>query len=748
MTSNGHESGKPLRAGDPRELDGYRIVSRLGRGGMGTVYLAKDAAERSVAIKLIHPDLADDESFRLRFAREVDSARRVARFSTAGVIDARLEGEPLFIASEYVPGPNLDEAVRGGTPMHGGTLEGLAMGVAAALTAIHGSGIVHRDLKPANVLLSPVGPKVIDFGIARALDDTGGAVTRSSQLMGTPSYMAPELILGEQATAAADIFAWGCLVAFAGTGKAPFDAATVPAVLHNISSAPPKLDGLDPSLLDLVSSALDKEPGNRPTSQQILARLTGQSEPEESEVRRTISTSWAPPSSAPVPGLPPEDTQAGQGQAPAGGSTRPAGQPTDTSGQPTQAGVQSTQAYTQAQPPVPHDPQMPPPQQGQPYPPGNAPQQGQPGQQGQFHNPHLPPQQGMGQGGPGPQGPHGHYPQGPYGPSGGQPPFPQSQQMGHPPHGQSPSHGQAVFGAQGGSGGPGQPPTAQAAANGADGSARGRRKLVLIGGAAAAVVLLIGVGATALFSGSEAPPEDITSIYATDFATDPDWISNRSFDQSDPEHSDGYWEEQNAMVLQLDPDSNPSRGEVVPFERETPEHVLIETNVAAMEGPGEGQIGVRCWDQDGDEERTQYEALLRFDGEEAQIRRVTEESGDNALAETTDVGGFETYDLYDERSSVTGLPYDVQVADLVTNNLKLSCEYVNEEDEDPYMDLNMWVNDSLVLSATDENPLPDDGDLDDEDRRRVGAVMRPSAGTEPLTAAFTDYALYRINVED
>ena len=207
MTPNGHSSGKPLRAGDPRELDGYRIVGRLGRGGMGTVYLAEDPGGRSVAVKLIHPDLADDESFRKRFAREVDSARRVARFSTAGVIDARLEGEPLFIVSEYVAGPNLDEAVRAQGPMHGGTLEGLAMGVAAALTAIHGSGVVHRDLKPANVLLSTVGPKVIDFGIARALDDAGGGITRSSQLMGTPSYMAPELILGEQATPAADIFA-------------------------------------------------------------------------------------------------------------------------------------------------------------------------------------------------------------------------------------------------------------------------------------------------------------------------------------------------------------------------------------------------------------------------------------------------------------------------------------------------------------------------------------------------------------
>ncbi|GHC89962.1 hypothetical protein GCM10007079_35850 [Nocardiopsis terrae] len=735
MTSNGHESGKPLRAGDPRELDGYRIVSRLGRGGMGTVYLAKDAAERSVAVKLIHPDLADDESFRLRFAREVASARRVARFSTAGVIDARLEGEPLFIVSEYVPGPNLDEAVRSGEPMHGGTLEGLAMGVAAALTAIHGSGIVHRDLKPANVLLSPVGPKVIDFGIARALDDSGGAVTRSSQLMGTPSYMAPELILGEQATAAADIFAWGCLVAFAGTGHAPFDAATVPAVLHNISSAQPRLDGLDPSLLDLVGSALDKNPGNRPTSQQLLARLTGQQDPEEAEIRRTITTSWAPPSSSPVPGRPPE--AAGQelrGQAaegPAAPEERPA------------------QALTQNGP-VPPTRHMQP--QGQPA------QQGQPLPQGQYPHPNAPqsgPQQGVPQSQIGYGGPSGGHPSVPPYQQPGQPqygqaqyaqtPYGQTAQHGQTPYGQSPPHGQPAHAAHSGPGGPSgpqQPPTAR---NGGR-APGGRRGALLVGGAAAAVLLVVGVGATALLSGSEDPPENTTSIYITDFATEPDWSGLGVFD---PEDSDGYWNEQNAVVLRHDPgdSSYESRGTVAPYDRQTPDRVLISTNLAPLEGPGESNFGVRCWDQDGEDERTMYEALLRFDGQEAQIRRVTEESGNSAIAETTDVRGFQTYDLFDEDSVVQGLPYEVRTDDLVTNNLKFSCEYVAEDGEEPFMDMRMWVNDELVLSATDEPPLPDDTGLDDEDRRRIGIVMRPGAGTEPIASLYTDFALYRINVE-
>uniref|UniRef100_UPI000623E0B4 serine/threonine-protein kinase n=1 Tax=Allosalinactinospora lopnorensis TaxID=1352348 RepID=UPI000623E0B4 len=301
MTSNGHERAKSLRTGDPHELGEYRIQGRLGRGGMGTVYLAKDASDRLVAVKLIHPDLSDDENFRRRFAREVESARRVARFSTAGVLDARFDGDPLFIVSEYVSGPNLSQAIETNGPMDGGTLESLSMGVAAALTAIHGAGVIHRDLKPANVLLSSVGPKVIDFGIARAMDDDS-AVTRSSQLMGTPAYLAPELITGGDVTPASDIFSWGCLVAYAGTGKAPFDAPTVPAVLHRISSGAPNLEGLDPGLRELVQRALDKEPGNRPTAQQLLNRLVGQEDPAESTVDQTVSRSWTPPSTA-LPGV-------------------------------------------------------------------------------------------------------------------------------------------------------------------------------------------------------------------------------------------------------------------------------------------------------------------------------------------------------------------------------------------------------------------------------------------------------------
>ena len=175
-----------LRPGDPSRLGDYRLVGRIGRGGMGTVFLAESARGERVAVKVINPELADDETFRDRFRREVESARRVRRFCTAPVLDAQLDGEPLFIVTEFVDGPDLDEFVRDSGPMRGSSLEHLAVGVATALTAIHGAGVVHRDLKPANVLLSSVGPRVIDFGIARALDTVSGA-TRTGQFIGTPA---------------------------------------------------------------------------------------------------------------------------------------------------------------------------------------------------------------------------------------------------------------------------------------------------------------------------------------------------------------------------------------------------------------------------------------------------------------------------------------------------------------------------------------------------------------------------------
>ncbi|HZE33387.1 MAG TPA: serine/threonine-protein kinase, partial [Actinoallomurus sp.] len=292
--SSDHVIG-PLRPSDPRRLGAYQIVGRIGRGGMGIVYLAESEGGERAAVKVISPDLADDEMFRERFRREVESARRVRRFCTAPVLDAQLDGEPLFIVTEFVDGANLDEFVIASGPMRGSNLEHLDVGVATALTAIHGAGVIHRDLKPANVLLSSVGPRVIDFGIARALDTVSGA-TRTGQFIGTPAYMAPELISGDTASPASDVFAWACVVAFAGTGRAPFDGPTVPSVLYQISHGEPALDGLDEGLRDLVARSLDKDPAKRPSAQELLDLLTGRPHAKAAEAADTVGRTWALPS--------------------------------------------------------------------------------------------------------------------------------------------------------------------------------------------------------------------------------------------------------------------------------------------------------------------------------------------------------------------------------------------------------------------------------------------------------------------
>ncbi|TDD89134.1 serine/threonine-protein kinase [Actinomadura rubrisoli] len=308
----------PLREQDPRRLGGYRLTGRLGRGGMGTVFLGEDASGRQVAVKVINPELADDEAFHERFRREVTAARQVRRFCTAAVLDARLDGEPLYVVTEYVNGPPLDRAVRDGGPLAGGDLEGLAVNIATALGAIHGAGIVHRDLKPSNVLLSPTGPRVIDFGIARALDATDGP-TRTGQFIGTPAYVAPELMHGEEITPAADVFSWGCVVAYAGTGRAPFGGATVPETMRRVMSAPPVLDGLDPAVRDLVRRTLAKDPAERPTVKQLVQALTGEEArpaPETHPTRADPVSGTRPVATAPAPPRP-------AGGRPAGG--RPAG---------------------------------------------------------------------------------------------------------------------------------------------------------------------------------------------------------------------------------------------------------------------------------------------------------------------------------------------------------------------------------------------------------------------------------------
>ncbi|WP_052422789.1 serine/threonine-protein kinase [Nonomuraea candida] len=255
-----------------RVIGGYTLRRLLGRGGMGEVHLAATPTGGLAAVKLIHPELARDPAFRRRFEREVAAARRVARFCTAPVLDAGIDGDVAYLVTEYVKGPDLARAVHEQGPLSGGNLEALAVGIATALSAIHGAGVIHRDLKPANVLLSPLGPRVIDFGIAQLV---GGDSVAGQSLLGTPAFMAPEQVRGEPLTPAADVFAWGGVIAFAGTGRLPFGGGPAGQVLHRIMGEPPLLDGLDDGVRGVVERALAKDARLRPTAQELLGELVG-----------------------------------------------------------------------------------------------------------------------------------------------------------------------------------------------------------------------------------------------------------------------------------------------------------------------------------------------------------------------------------------------------------------------------------------------------------------------------------------
>ncbi|MEV0197107.1 serine/threonine-protein kinase [Nonomuraea sp. NPDC050691] len=268
---------QPLTDDDPRRLGAYDITARLGEGGQGVVYLGRTATGEQVAVKLLHHGLLDDPEARSRFLREVEIARRVARFSTAPVLAADLAGRRPYIVSEYVPGPSLRELVTGEGPRRGAALERLAISTATALAAIHRAGILHRDFKPANILMGPEGPVVIDFGIARALDAPGVSSTGSP--MGTPSYLAPEQLGGEPVTEAADVFAWGVTMVFAASGRPAFGADSTPAVINRILNKEPVISGLDGALLDLVTAGLSKDPARRPSAEDLVAGLTSGAAP-------------------------------------------------------------------------------------------------------------------------------------------------------------------------------------------------------------------------------------------------------------------------------------------------------------------------------------------------------------------------------------------------------------------------------------------------------------------------------------
>jgi serine/threonine protein kinase len=290
----------PLHATDPDRLGVYQLAGRLGSGGMGVVYLGHDPRGGYVAIKLVHTALAGDPEFRDRFRSEVDRARQVPSFCTAEVLDADLAHWPPYLVVEYVDGPSLAETVADHGPLSPAHLHSVAVGVATALAGIHGAGVIHRDLKPENVLLAPGSPKVIDFGIARAFEATSRH-TRTDQMVGTVAYMAPERFSAEleiELTAAADVFAWGCVVAYAGTGRTPFRGDSPPATAARILTQQPQLSGIAEPLRSMVALSLAKEPRDRPTARELLDMLLGAA-PVPSPV---IALPTPPPTHTPVGG--------------------------------------------------------------------------------------------------------------------------------------------------------------------------------------------------------------------------------------------------------------------------------------------------------------------------------------------------------------------------------------------------------------------------------------------------------------
>jgi serine/threonine protein kinase len=271
----------------------YRLLDKLGEGGMGVVHLATDPQGRRVAVKVLRPAVASDQTALRRLAREVDSMRRVRSPHVAEIVDADVTAEPPYVVTQYVPGRTLEQTVRDNGPLGVRELRRLAAGLAEALAAIHAAGIVHRDLKPGNVMFDESGePVVIDFGIAQGVDAT--RLTATGLVIGTPGYLAPEIIEGEDAAAPADIHSWAGTIAFAATGRAPFGSGTFESIFYKIMEGRPDLDGVPPALLPLIRAAMARNPAERPTAQALVG-LTSRL-----DVERTAFDAPVPPHTKPL----------------------------------------------------------------------------------------------------------------------------------------------------------------------------------------------------------------------------------------------------------------------------------------------------------------------------------------------------------------------------------------------------------------------------------------------------------------
>lgn len=260
-----------LRREDPRVVGSFRLHRRLGAGGMGVVYLGSDKKGQRVALKVIRPDLAEDQEFRSRFAREVSAAHRIRGGCTARLVAADLEADRPWFATQYVPGPSLHDRVAGGGPL--GTAEVAAVGAALSegLVAVHEAGVVHRDLKPSNILLSPKGPRIIDFGIAWA---TGAStLTHVGTAVGSPGFLAPEQVRGAAVTPATDVFSLGATLAYASMGDSPFGHGSSEVMLYRVVHEEAHLRDVPDALAPLVHACLAKDPEERPSTLQLSLRL-------------------------------------------------------------------------------------------------------------------------------------------------------------------------------------------------------------------------------------------------------------------------------------------------------------------------------------------------------------------------------------------------------------------------------------------------------------------------------------------
>jgi serine/threonine protein kinase len=354
---------EPLAAGDPRQVGVYRLQSRLGAGGMGQVFLGFSPAGRAVAVKIIHPEIARDREFVQRFGREVRAAEAVSGAYTAPVVAAGPDDDPPWLATAFVAGPSLADVVAQAGPLPDEAVWRLAGGLVEALQAVHARGLVHRDLKPANILLAYDGPRVIDFGISRALDGT--AVTATSVIVGTPAFMSPEQAEGLAVGPPGDVFSLGSVIAFAATGAAPFGSGTSGpvAMAYRVVHAQPDLSSIHSQLRDVVARCLAKKPGDRPSLGQLMHAVMAGSAPypaarpesfwpepiagliqaHQEQFRSEVPVRAEPWSAASMPSLPREPTElaAGSGHRGAEASTQDgqrgdmAGGPLDT--QPAQA---------------------------------------------------------------------------------------------------------------------------------------------------------------------------------------------------------------------------------------------------------------------------------------------------------------------------------------------------------------------------------------------------------------------------